>query len=222
MVYQILFAGLFPAVMMAVFYFYLRFKYPEGNLTPFLYSFFFGVIVSIFVIFLEMVVDWLGYAELKSLRRTAFNAFVVKGFFHQAAVFSVIAVLFLRKKFFRSPADGIVYATGIALGLSVVTGVDNVIVYGKQPFFWQLLISFPFALIITATPVGFFSGLAVNRKNRLIDLTTGLFIASFFLGLYMFCLYTREEVLWFLSGIATFFISLLLIYKAVTTGWVNK
>lgn len=215
MIIQLLYAGLVPLLTMALLYFYLRYKYPKGNLSPFLYSFFYGVIMSIFVIFVQWLVANLGYAELKNLRRTAFHAFAVVGFTSQFVIFIVLMAFFYFKEYFKTAADGIVYVVGTALGLAFVTGIYHVMLDVDARYYAPLVYSYPLTIVITAIPIGFFTGLAVSRSNTFVDLMTGLLASSFFLGLYMFCLYTSEYTLWVLSGLGTLGIALLFISKAI-------
>lgn len=222
MISQMLYAGLTPLVLMTVFSLYLRYKYPEGILGPFLMSFFYGIIASLVVVLLQIGFEKLGLAELKSLKRTAFHAFVVVGFLSQAAVQAVVLLFYFRNRIIKTPADGLVYTWGTALGVSLLSGLHIALSKGSTPYYLQLVLTFPFALLVTSSMIGFFSGLAQTRKNALVDLITGLSGASFFLGLYMFCLYTNEQLLWYLSGIATVSFSLLFIYKALNTDWLNR
>lgn len=215
MIIELLYVCLVPILTMVLLYLYMRYKYPKGNLSPLLYSFFYGVMMSIFVIFVQWLVANLGYAELKNLRRTAFHAFAVVGFTRQFVIFIVIMSFFYFKDYFKTAADGIVYAVGTALGLALVTGIYHVMLDADERYYLPMVYSYPATLVITAIPIGFFTGLAVSRSNTFVDLMTGLLASSFFLGLYMFCLYTDEYTLWVLSGLGTFGIALLFISKAI-------
>ncbi|PKP16342.1 MAG: hypothetical protein CVU06_14830 [Bacteroidetes bacterium HGW-Bacteroidetes-22] len=219
MLCEMLYVGLLPVLTFLILYLYFHYRYPKGNLSPFLCSFIYGAIISIFIVALQMVVEAMGYAELKNLRRTAFHAFVVTGFAHQLGVFVVMMVFFYVKKYMRNPADGIVYATGTSLGVAMVTGLHFASFYSGQNFYHTLIYSYPPAMVITAVPIGFFAGLAVMRNNTLVDLMTGLLASSFFLGLYVFCLYTHEFLLSVLSGAGLVAIAFLFAYKAVNTKW---
>lgn len=219
MIEQLLFAGLVPMILMGLAFSYLKYRFPNGVLTSFLLTYFYGIVASIFVILLQMGVEKLGLAELKSLKRTAFHAFVVVGLVNYLAVFLVLIGFYFKNGIIRKPADGLVYTAGIAMGLSFLTGIELVIHPSHEPFYKQLMMTYPFAMLITSAPLGFFAGMAAMRKNTAIDLLAGLSGSSFFLGLYVFCLYTHETLLWYGSGIVTFGLALLLVYKAIDNDW---
>ncbi len=220
MLWEMLYECLLPLFIFIILYLYLHYRYPKGNMFPFLRSFIYGVVISFLVVAFQVLVDSLGYAELKNLRRTAFHAFVVIGFAHQLAVFVIMIILINSKKLIRNPADGIVYITAISLGVALITGIHFASFYADQSFYFALIYSYPLAMVITAVPTGFFAGLAILRSNTIIvDLVTGLLASSFFLGLYIFCLYTHEYSLSFLSGAGLVAIALLFVYKAVNTKW---
>jgi hypothetical protein len=50
-----------------------------------------------------------------------------------------------------------------------------------------------------AVILGYFTGIALNRKFALTDFVTGLFVAIIFEGIYRFCLLTTDTLLLYLA-----------------------
>ncbi len=179
-------------------------------------AFFLGVFSVVPVFIIQYLIEAAGFVLVTSLKRMLFYSFFVEGFVPQIVVLSVLMSFFYRQAKFRTTADGILYSLYITLGLSVflIPLTLSQEVFSKHELLFQL--AYLPCLMVSAIALGFFSGLSRQRKNTFVDLMTGLMAASFFQGLYIFCMLTNETMLWIISGLASAVISLLFIYKAVT------
>ena len=196
---------------------YLNYKYSGVGLKPLFMAFFLGVFSVVPVFIIQYLIEAAGFVLVTSLKRMLFYSFFVEGFVPQIVVLSVLMSFFYRQVKFRTTADGILYSLYITLGLSVflIPLTLSQEVFSKHELLFQL--AYLPCLMVSAIALGFFSGLSRQRKNTFVDLMTGLMAADFFQGLYIFCMLTNETMLWIISGLASAVISLLFIYKAVTT-----
>jgi RsiW-degrading membrane proteinase PrsW (M82 family) len=169
-------------------------------------------IASLFVF--DLIVESLGYDQLKNLKRSGFYSFAIIGFGSQLGIFIVLRYLFLPLKRFKSPLDGIIYGMLIALGFSTIAvPLFDMGLFARKPS-QLLLYTLPIASLLFGVILGFFVGMGKFRKNRLIDSLTGLGAASFFMGFFYFGYLTSEKTIMILYGIGVFFIALLLLIKA--------
>ncbi len=195
---------------------YLNYKYSGVGLKPLYTAFFLGVLSFIPIFIIQYLIEAAGFVLHASLKRMLFYSFFVEGFVPQMVVLSVLMFFFYRQAKFRTTADGILYSLFVTLGLSVflIPFTLGQGVFSEHSLIFKM--AYMPCLVVSAISLGFFTGLSRQRNNTLVDLMTGLIAASFFQGLYIFCMLTNEIVLWVISGVASAFISMLFIYKAVT------
>ena len=196
---------------------YLKQKFQLKTIKYLFQAFAFGVLSIVFFIAIDLIMEVLGLDTLKSLKRSVFYSFVVIGFGSQIGIFVVLRYIFLKKRHFKGPIDGIIYAILIALGFSTAA----VPLYGAGLFAAVpaslFLYTLPLATLLFAIMMGFFTGMGKFRKNRLIDSLTGLGASSFFMGFYYFAFLTKEDTILILFGIGIIIMSALFTVKAINT-----
>lgn len=197
-----------------IFLFYLKQKFQLKTTKYLLQAFGFGLLSVVLFIAIDFIINLLGLDELKSLKRSVFYSFVVVGFGSQLGIFVVLRYIFLKKKQFRGPLDGILYAIIISLGFSTLAvPLFQAGLFAGMPS--QIFIySLPLAAVFFAIVMGFFIGMGKYRKNKMIDSVTGVSTASFFMGFYYFGFLTKEVAILILFSIGVFIISALLLVKA--------
>ncbi len=177
----------------------------------------FGVLSIVVFIASDLIMEVLGLDTLKSLKRSVFYSFVVIGFGSQIGIFAILRYVFFKKRQFKGPIDGIIYAILIALGFSTAA----VPLFGEGMFAAVpaslFLYTLPWASLFFAVMMGFFTGLGKYRKNRLIDSLTGLGTSSFFMGFYYFAFLTKEDTVLILFGIGIIIMAALFTVKAINT-----
>lgn len=205
-----------------IFVFYLKHKFQLKTTKYLFQAFGLGLISVVIFIAIDLIIDLLGFGGLNSLKRSVFYSFVVIGFGSQIGIFVILRFFFLKKRHFKGPVDGIIYAIIIALGFSTVAiPLYDFGMFAAVPAS-LFLYSLPSAALFFAIVMGFFTGLGKFRKNKLIDSLTGLGTASFFMGFYYFAFLTKEDTILILFGIGIIIISALFIVKAINTRPENK
>jgi protease PrsW len=175
----------------------------------------FGLLSVGFVVIAQLLAELFDLDNLRNLKRSVFYTFVVIGFSAELGKFIFLRYVFLPKRTFNGPLDGIIYSVLIALGFSTIacvlmkyhvfgTGVNNLYLY------FYALANVAFAIIM-----GFFVGLGKARQNRFVDSMTGLFAASFLHGLFNFSFMTSDKRLLLFFGIGLFVIACMFAMKAV-------
>ena len=194
---------------------YLNRKFKIESNKQILKAYGFGLLAIATLFFFDLIVEALGYDQLKNLKRIGFYSFAIVGFGSQLGIFIVLRYLFLPLKGFNSPLDGIIYGMLIALGFSTIAiPLFDLGLFASQPS-QLLLYSLPLASLLFGVILGFFVGMGKFRKNRLIDTLTGLGASSFFMGFYYFGYVTSEKTIMLFYGIGVIFIALLLLIKAI-------
>jgi len=208
-----------PAVIAPIFFIlllaYLKFKFPKGDFSLFYLSFFIGILAIVIIILADWIVRLTGLGNLHNLRRSVFFTFVMVGGAAELSKFLIVMILDIPDKRFKSVSDGIVYcmATGLAF-----TSAFIIYSYCIQPMSHDLQL-----YMLTLTPMamalsiimGFFLGMGKVRNNLFIDSMTGLLAASFFHGLYRFCILTQDNRLLAITITGTVIISIILLVKAI-------
>jgi RsiW-degrading membrane proteinase PrsW (M82 family) len=160
--------------------------------------------------------QWHGnYNKMKTM---AFFVFVIIGFSAEFGKFLALRLGFYRLKTFEGPIEGIIYSNFIGLGYSLSAVV--LFAYGfigapRINDFIIFLFLYPLANMVFSTCIGFFVGMGKIRKNTLIDNSTGLFVATFFHGLYYFSFITNDIRLQILIAVGFILIALVLLARAI-------
>lgn len=189
-----------------------------GNLL--LKSFLAGAIGIILLIAAQSISTFLGLNDLRTLKRTLFFSFITIGFTCEFSKFIMLRYVIMPKKPVNKPIHAITFSVMIALGFVTM----RMILFFLNPFLTQDL--YPFSLyafisvpagIMFAVILGFFIGMAKFTKTRFLYSVTGLFVATFFHGLYNFCLITSDYKLLSLFAFGATIIVFILALKAAYT-----
>lgn len=194
---------------------YMNFRFRINSNRNMILAVLFGLISVMLVIVSQFIAEYLGLDSLRNIKRSLFYSFVIIAFAAELGKFVVLRYFFLPQKGFTGPLDGIIYATLISLGFStsaiILLKYD---VFGANTDTLYLFI-YPVASIVFAIIMGFFIGLGKSRQNRFIDSMTGLFVATFFHGLFNFSFITGDNRLLILFAIGSVLIVVLLSVKAL-------
>ncbi len=207
-------------VLIIIFILYLKFKFSIKSFVNIRNAILLGVICIVLLIIANFLIDLKWDGNYKNMRRMAFFVFVVVAFSSELAKFIPLKFSFYKLKTFSGPLEGVVYSIFISLGFSMVATIlyafGLVGSLSKFHNFTLFLYTLPFANLVFAIVMGFFIGMAKLRKNTFIDSATGLFIATFFHGLYYFGFVTSDIRLLIFNAIGFTVIAITLIVKSVS------
>jgi protease PrsW len=210
----------FAPIIAILVYFYFKGKNGNefGNLL--IRSFLLGMAGLLVLIAAQFISSLLGLNELRNLKRTVFYSFITVGFASELGMYVIYRYCIIPSKVIRKPVDGITFAIMVALGFSTLYLVYYIIdPLNIQSLFPVTLYAFVFvpANLIFAVFMGFFCGMARFLKTRIVYNMTGLFTATFFLGLFNFCLLTKDFKLLSLFAFGSMVIVFILGIKASNT-----
>ena len=192
--------SLLPAPIVAVaIYLLLRYKYPDGNFRLLYKSFLSGIVGILPVFIFDKIITYLHLDHLHSLNRTLFYAFVLTGGVFELWKFLVLKLFVYPSKQVHKTIDVIFYSIIIAAGF---TSAYSLYALYFAPWYISIelyALSIGPVFVSIAVIIGYFTGLALNRKFALIDFSTGLFVAIVFQGIYRFCLLTTDTLLLYLA-----------------------
>lgn len=177
-----------------------------------------GIFSIVFVVVANYLAEMKWHGNYNKMKVMAFFVFVIIGFSAEFGKFLALRLGFFRLKTFEGPIEGIIYSNFIGLGFSL----SAVVLFGygfigapRINDFATFLILYPFANLVFSTCLGFFIGMGKIRSNRLIDNSTGLFVATFFHGLYYFSFITNDIRLQILIAIGFIMITSILFARAI-------
>ncbi len=206
-----------PPVLAIIILYYLKKYYDHERYRLLFKSFLLGMVIVVFPLVAHLIIDYLGYSDLKSLRRVLFYSFIVAGFFGEFGKFLVLRYYVYPKESFDGPSDGILFGIIIALGYATIE--NTLYVFGlmdagtSNPIIAHAYTAAP-ANIFFAITMGFFVGMAKLGHNVFLNSTAGLLTTAFFHGLYDFCLLTRDYKLLSVFAFGFMFLVVLLLWKA--------
>jgi len=177
-----------------------------------------GIFSVIFVLIANYMAEMRWHGSYNKVKTMAFFVFVIIAFSSEFGKFLALRLGFYKLKTFEGPIEGIIYSSFISLGFSLAAVI--LFAYGfigapRISDFNAFLILYPFANLVFGTCLGFFIGMGKIRKNVLIDNTTGLFVATFFHGLYYFSFVTNDIRLQILIGVGFVLITFILLARAI-------
>ncbi len=208
-----------PLLILA-FILYLKFKFSIKSYTNIRNAIILGVICVVLLIFANFLIELKWDGNYKNMRRMAFFVFVVIAFSSELAKFIPLKFSFYKLKNFGGPLEGVVYSIFISLGFSMVSTVLYAFgLVGSLDKFYNFtlfLYTLPLANLVFAVTMGFFVGMAKLRKNTFIDSATGLFVATFFHGLFYFAFVTSDIRLLIFDAIGFTIIGITFVVKSVS------
>lgn len=211
---SILISLLIPALLIVGTFIFLWQKFDIRRWNLLFQALFFGILSVGVIILLDQFARFMEWNMLRNLKRTGFYSFVVVGFGAELGKFIVLRYIFLTRKQFRGPVDGVIYSLIISLGFTLVALPMFASGIFSSPVKMQFVILYPIANIAFSVITGFFAGLGKLRRNRLIDSLSGLGTATFLHGFFYFINLTDEYTIYLLYGLGTLFISAILLLKA--------
>lgn len=209
----LLFSLLLGPLMAAVFYFFMKYRFPKGYFGLLIRSYFWGIFSTLIAAAFFYGAHLYGYLDLKNLRRIIFFSFFIIGFGQEFGKFLVLRYLMLPNKLFRNPSDGITYSLMISFGAGSMINLAYYLMYPQTDvsiYFSNILVGMVYAVVM-----GFFVGMGKLRSNRLVDSLSGLFGAAFFHGSYEFIIQTDDHLLIWPFLIGSAIITFLLIVKSI-------
>jgi len=198
---------------------YLDFKFSIKSWKFLRQAVFLGAVSVVVVVAANYLIKIVGLENLKNMRRTAFYVFVVVAFGSEFGKLLVLQIKFFKLKSFNGPLAGIIYSVFVSLGfafVAVLLYAFGILGTEKMKLLSWFLWIYPFANIVFGIVLGFFIGMGKIRDNRLIDITTGLGISTFFHALFYFCFLTSDHRLLIFTGIGFVIIAITLIIKAAS------
>jgi hypothetical protein len=207
---------LFLAPVIALFA-YLIYKPGLDNDARFLLKmcFLYGILSYAFFYLINSLAGYYDLNTTRSFNRTLFTAFVVQGSGKQFSIMVLLSVMVLYHKGFSRSFHGIIFTIMIALGCVSAENVYYVFNNGGQNFtLIRAFTSIP-GSIIFAVLMGFFVGQSRFKKFKWWDCFLGLGAASFFNGIYDFCLFSNDYLLLGIFGTGSVAIAISLYVKAL-------
>ncbi len=215
------FTLVFAPVMALFLYFYLGKKYDSHFGSLILKGYLAGMI-SAFIYFLAFTMyRALGLTEISGLKRMLMFSFVIIGFSSEFSKFILYRYYIIPKKEIDRPIHAITFSVILALGFSTLTQVFFFLnLFELQSYYPSVMYSYvnvPSNLIF-AIIMGFFVGMSRFINAKFIYSIIGLFGATFFHGIFKFCLVTKDFKLLSLFAFGSSLIVLVLIIKALFTN----
>jgi RsiW-degrading membrane proteinase PrsW (M82 family) len=177
-----------------------------------------GLISSSVLLLFLFLANKTGFDTFSGLIRTLIYAFIFVGFGSELAKFIVLRFYALSKPEVDTPVHGITFSVMTALGFatgSVLLFVFNI--YEAKPPYplnMYLLLAAP-ANIIFAIIMGFFVGTSKFVESRFLYAVGGLIAATFFNGLFKFCLITHDYKLLNIFAFGSALVVVVLIIRAI-------
>jgi len=199
---------------------YLKFKFSIKSFVNIRNAILLGILGVVLLIIANYLIDLQWGGNYKNMRRMGFFVFVVIAFSSELAKFIPLKFMFFKLKNFSGPLEGVIYSMFLSLGFSMVATVlyafEIVGSPDKMNNFTLFLYTLPIANLVFAVTMGFFVGMGKLRKNSFIDSATGLFVATFFHGLFYFGFITSDIRLLIFIAIGFFVIGLTFVVKSVS------
>jgi RsiW-degrading membrane proteinase PrsW (M82 family) len=179
-----------------------------------------GMISTTLLFLATALSDYLGISVLRNLKRTVFFAFITIATASELGKFIGFRYFIIRRSENISPSDTIALSISTSMGFSMVAlflyvfeviKVEPTLPMGLFP-----LIYVPANLLFSVV-MGFFIGMARFLKTHIVYSLTGLIVAIFFHGIFIFCLITRDYKLLSLFAFGSSMIITFLAMKAINT-----
>lgn len=182
-------------VLIILFYVYLRDKYEREPIGLLLLSLLAGGLITMPVIFIEVLLQKVGAGFQSSSARTIWYAFVVAGGTEEIFKFMALFILIWANRNFNEKFDGIVYAVFISLGFALVENIAYVIIGGVEVGLVRALTAVP-AHALFGVVMGYYIGLArFMEGERTIYIVRALLWPIILHGFYDYCLMSGMPLL---------------------------
>jgi RsiW-degrading membrane proteinase PrsW (M82 family) len=193
--------SLLPAPIIALALFLLlRYKYPNSTFHLIYKTFTLGIAGVVPVFIIDRLINYLHLDHLHSLNRTLFYAFVLTAGVFEIWKFLVLRIFVYPSKQVNKSFDVIIYSIIIAAGFTSAYSVYALFYAPSYINVSLYAITTGPVFVSIAVIMGYFTGVALNRKFPVAEFITGLFIAIVFQGIYRFCLLTTDTLLLYLAA----------------------
>jgi len=188
---NLLYIALAPVIVIVV-YIYYRDKYEKEPKKLLFKAFFFGMIITIPLIFLEQFLTNT-FNSASKITTVFYNAFFVAALMEEVFKYFVFYILIWKNKNFNEFFDGIIYAVYISLGFATVENIMYVYSYGGGTGVLRAFTAVP-GHAIFGILMGYYFGLAkfsttATKKFLIIAIVIPVIIH----GIYDFLLMSRNE-----------------------------
>ena len=185
----------FAPVLIILFYIYFRDKYEKEPIGLLLISLLAGGLITIPIIFIEILLQKIGAGFQGSSARTIWYAFIVAGATEELFKFLALFILIWANKNFNEKFDGIVYAVFISLGFALVENISYVIIGGVQVGLVRALTAVP-AHALFGIVMGYYIGLARFMEGQVAFYLARAILWPIILhGFYDYCLISGLPIL---------------------------
>ncbi|WP_458626821.1 PrsW family intramembrane metalloprotease [Winogradskyella sp. PC D3.3] len=179
-------------------YIYVQDKHEKEPRNLLIYSFLFGAIVSIIIVF--VLYFFTGHlipiTDHFSIFQQFIQAFIVVALAEEFSKYVIVKYYAQPQKAFNEPYDGIIYAVMVSMGFACTENIMYVLNGGYEIAVLRAFTAVP-AHATFGVLMGYFMGKAKFSKNRILLNLTGLLLAILFHGAYDFFLFIN-----FIPGIS--------------------
>lgn len=178
-----------------VFYIYWKDKYDREPLKNLFICFFLGMlgIIPALLIQKQLQPALEYYFPHNSLTYFSIFAFIVVSLSEELVKFVMLRFYAYPAKCFDEPFDGITYSVMVGMGFATLENIMYVFNYGFTTGVLRMFMSVP-SHATFAVLMGYYIGLAkFDKKNSAKHMLRGLFLATFFHGVYDFFLFLQDS-----------------------------
>ncbi len=185
-------------VLSIILYIYFQDKYEKEPLRLLLFSFLFGAIISVIIVFALYLFTGrlLPVTNEFSIWQQFIQAFFVVALAEEFSKYVIVRYFAQPKKAFNEPYDGIMYAVMVSMGFACTENIMYVLQGGYETAILRAFTAVP-AHATFGILMGYYMGKAKFSNNRFKLNMAGLFLAVLFHGAYDFFLFIR-----FIPGIS--------------------
>lgn len=208
-----------PPVIAIIFYTYLVLRNNKRFGFLLIKSYIAGAISTLVLIFSLYLGKVSGLITFSNLYDTLLYAFIFLGFGSELGKFIVYRFYIFSKPEVNTPIHSMAFSVMISLGFTTVAVLLFVFnLFDASPAYpknMYLLLAAP-SNIIFAVVMGFFVGMSKFIESKFSYALFGLLAASFFNGLFKFCLMTHDYKLLNIFAFGSALVVMVLIIKAIS------
>jgi RsiW-degrading membrane proteinase PrsW (M82 family) len=185
-------------VFSIILYIYVQDKYEKEPTRLLIFSFLFGAIVSVLIVFVLYFFTGrlIPITDEFSIWQQFIQAFIVVALAEEFSKYVIVKYYAQPKKAFNEPYDGIIYAVMVSMGFACTENIMYVLDGGYETAILRAFTAVP-AHATFGILMGYYMGKAKFSNHRLVLNLTGLLLATLFHGAYDFFLFIN-----FIPGIS--------------------
>lgn len=192
MIFGLFAIAIAPGIFLLI-YFYLLDKYEPEPIKKIVAAFFLGFISAIIAIFIEIAGENYILPYFSGIMIQIIKAFIIVGFFEEVSKYFMVMIGPYKSKHFNEVMDGILYTVSVSLGFATLENIFYVLKGGISVGILRAFLSVPAHSFFSAI-MGYYIGKARfsdNNFQRKSNLILGVFLASFFHGLFDYILFVK-------------------------------